>query len=176
MELRGVFVDILSSYKTGLEQLKRTKTFIQDLNPVDYDLKSIIHTIDAKINSSEQRLTSMQTKSDTHRCGLCDRAYSEEEPKAVGVIKVCPSCRLVGSQFKCGSDLEDIFGLPKGTIKRDCLSKDGKPAKLQAFMDCGLIYKSGVHNIVHEIVIHQYYLNDDVYKPRKRKNDPAAQY
>lgn len=169
-------MDIVSNYKTGLDQLKRTKQFIQDLDPVDYNLRSLIHTIDSQINSTEQRLTSMLTRTDMHRCGLCDRAYSEDEPKAVGVIKVCPSCRLVGSKFKCGSDLENIYGLPKGTIKRDCLSKDGKPAKLQAFMDCGLIYKSGVHNIVHEIVIHQYYLNDAVYKPRKRKNDSAAQY
>ncbi|WCF11395.1 hypothetical protein NDS46_31040 (plasmid) [Paenibacillus thiaminolyticus] len=163
-------MDIIAQYKETMEQLKKTKEFIEKLNPKDYELRSIYNSLDSKINRSEETMKAFTRKVESHRCGLCDRPYDEDVPKSVCNIKVCPTCRLQGAKYKVGSDLERLHNLPSGTIKRDCLSKDGKPAKLQPFMDCGLIYKSGVHNIVHELVIELYYNNPDLYKRRMPRN------
>lgn len=162
-------MDIITQYKVGLEQLKKTKEFLQELNPVDFELRSLIHQIDMKINKNEQMLQTFRGRAETHRCGICDRPYEEEEPKAVMNVKVCPTCRELGQKYRCASELEQKYQLPKGTIKRDCVSKNGKPAKLQPFMDCGLVFKSGSNYIVHEIVMKLYYDNPDLYKRRKSR-------
>ncbi|MFF2531509.1 hypothetical protein ACFVS2_21615 [Brevibacillus sp. NPDC058079] len=163
-------MDLVSQYKTGLEQLKKTKEFLQELNPVDYELRSIIFTIDQKINKTEQMLSNFQNKAHSHRCGLCDRSYEEEETRGVGSIKICPHCRVIYTKFKVSSEWESKYGLPQGTIKRDCHAKDGNPAKLQSFMDCGLVYKSGSSYIVCEVVMKEYYENEDLYKRRKSRS------
>ncbi|WPS85431.1 hypothetical protein SMD22_02025 (plasmid) [Brevibacillus halotolerans] len=164
-------MDIITKYKTGLEQLKKTKEFLQELNPVDYELSSFIYTLDQKINKTEQMLSSLQSRALPHRCGLCDRSYDEEEPKSVGTTKICPFCREIHTTMKVSSEWENEYHLPVGTIKRDCLSKDGKPPKLQPFIDCGLVYKSGSTYIVHELVMKEYYSNGDLYKRRKSRNE-----
>lgn len=162
---------ILENYTLSLEQLKQTKIFMQDLNPIDFDLRSLVHTIDAKINKTEQMIFSLQTtKTFKYRCSFCDYGYDEEYPRSVGDINVCPKCRELGSKYKMGSDLEKIHNLPAGTIKRDCLPLGGNSPKLQPFMDCGLVFKSGIHNIVHEIVIDMYYKDPDKYVRRKLKD------
>lgn len=162
-------MDIVGDYKTTLEQLRATKEFLIQLNPKDFELRSMINSIDAKINKNEESVRAFIRKVEAHRCGMCDRPYDEEEPKMVGHFKVCPHCREQSSKYKVGSEWERIYGLPAGTIKRDCLSKDGKPAKLQPFIDCGLIDISGVHNYVHKVVIEMYYLNPDIYKRRSSR-------
>lgn len=167
-------MDIISQYKQSLEQLRKTKEFLIEMNPIDFDLRSIIHTIDSKINKTEKMIHMFQGKGEEHRCGICDRAYDEEEPKAVMNIKVCPVCRNHSQKYQCASVWEKKYNLPKGTIKRDCVAKDGKPAKLQPFIDCGLVYKSGSTYIVHEMVIQMYYQNSDLYKTRKRRKKPSS--
>lgn len=163
-------MDLITQYKKGLEQLKKTKEFLQDLNPLDFDLRSLIHQIDAKINKSEHMVNILQGKTEPHRCGLCDRPYHEDEPKSVFNVKICPICRETGRKYRSASELEQKYGLPKGTIKRDFASNNGKPPKLQKFIDCGLVFKSGRSIILHEIVMDLYYQNKTLYKRRKVKN------
>jgi hypothetical protein len=161
-------LDILANYKLSLEQLKQTKNFMKELDPIDFDLKSLIHTLDAKINKTENLVNQLSgvKNSNAHICGLCDKGYDEDEPRAVDNMKVCPTCREFGSKFRLGSDWEKLHGLADGTIKRDCLPIKGSPPKLQPFMDCGLIFKSGNYNIVHEKVIEMYYMNPKKYVRR----------
>ena len=163
-------MDILTYHRTGIEQYKKLKTFLQELDPLDYDIKYMIHTLDTKINAAEQKLSKLQSKSNAHRCGLCDRDYDEEEARAVENLKVCPTCRKLGSQFRFSGDLEKTYELPEGTIKRDCQPRaNGKPPVLQPYIDCGLVNRSGIHYSVHEIVIQMYYMDEKKYRKRKRK-------
>ncbi|MBP1308712.1 hypothetical protein JOD82_001732 [Paenibacillus sp. 1182] len=159
--------DIVSQYKKGLEQLKQTKDFLTQLDPVDFELKAFIHNIDQKINKTEQTIFNFQ-KVPSHRCGLCDRSYDEEYPIAVGDVKVCPYCRDISNKFRASSELEKEYNLSPGTIKRDCLSKEGNEAKLQAYLDCGLVYKTGAGYVVHKIVMTQYYEGE--YKRRRKRS------
>ncbi|ADO59484.1 hypothetical protein [Paenibacillus polymyxa] len=159
--------DIVSQYKKGLEQLKQTKEFLIKLDPVDFELKAIMHNIDQKINKTEQTIYNFQ-KVPSHRCGLCDRSYDEDHPKAVGGIKVCPYCRDISNNFRSASELEKEYNLSPGTIKRDSLPKEGNEAKLQAYLDCGLVYKTGAGYVVHKIVMTQYYEGE--YKRRRKRS------
>ena len=163
-------MDIVAQQKENLNQLKQMKEFLLDLNPTDWELRSFLTSIDQKINKAEVQESVFTRTVEAHRCGLCDRRYDEDEPKAVGNLKICPLCREQCTKMKVGSEWERIYNLPTGTIKRDCTSKNGSPAKLQAFIDCGLIDTSGLHYYVHEKVIEMYYLNEEVYKTRARRN------
>lgn len=164
-------MDLITKYKKALEQLKETKEFLVQLDPVDYELRAYIHQIDQKINKTEQSLHTFQLNTPGHRCGLCDRPYDEDEAKAVGNVKVCPYCREIIKKFRSSGEMEKKYELSQGTIKRDCLSKDGNPPKLQSYMDCGLVYKTGAGYIVHEIVMTQYYANENEYKRRKSRTN-----
>lgn len=166
-------MDLTSRYRTTIDQLKQTRDFIKNLNPVDYKLSMFASSLDSEINKAEEMLTLM-TKGISnllHRCEFCDRPYDEETPVVIEGLKICPICRTIGESFQLGSVLEEKYDLPTGTIKRDCVSKAGSPAKLQAFIDTGLIYKSGIHYMVNIKVMELYYNNPNVYKRRSRRKN-----
>ena len=127
-------------------------------------------SLDSEINKNEEMLTMLtQGKAGANRCDFCDRAYDEESPHVIDHLKICPVCRVHGRNYQLASVLEELHGLPNGTIKRDCLPKDNKPAKLQKYMDAGLIYRSGVYYLVHTKVMDLYYNNPDVYRRRSAR-------
>jgi hypothetical protein len=162
-------MDIMERYRTGLEHFKLLKAFIQELDPIDYELTSFLHSLDSKINKAEDTLNSLSGNKNVHRCGICERKYDEVDFVSVDLTKVCPVCREQGMKWKLGSDWEEIYDLSPGTIKRDCIGKENEQPKLQPYMDAGLINKSGIHNMVHEKVMLMYYMNPDKYKRRKTK-------
>ncbi|MDQ0896249.1 MULTISPECIES: hypothetical protein [unclassified Paenibacillus] len=167
-------MNVLDHFVTSYQQTKELKEFILTLDQVDHEVKGFVFVLDKKLAGLEERILSLRGGETQfpHRCGLCERQYAEKDVRIVGELKVCPNCRSLSTSFLVASDFENKFKLSRGTVKRDCLSKEGQPAKLQSFIDCGLIIKSGIHNIVHERVYGMYY-GSDTYKRRKRsKQNP----
>jgi len=161
--------DMASSYKKNLEQLKATRDFIRSMNPTDYKLTGIASALDAEINKTESTISALRGKAAAHRCDFCDRGYDEEPLVMIRSLNICPICRSRGKDYQLGSVLEKEYGLPAGTIKRDCLPNGDNPPRLQPFIDVGLVYKSGVHNMVHIKVIELFYNDERLYRRRKRK-------
>lgn len=164
-------MDIMARYRKSLEEFTLTRDFIKSLSPTEYKLTSILMSLDVEINKAEDMLKSLRgSRSAEHRCDFCDRPYDEEVPVMIESLKICLSCRSMGQKFRHGSIREKEYGLPAGTIKRDCESVGGKPPKLQPFIDVGLVYKSGTHNMVHVRVMELYYANDARYRRRKSRS------
>lgn len=163
-------MDMIERYRVTVEQQKAVRDFIKTMNPVDYKISMFATSLEAEINKNEHMLNTLkQGKVGAHRCDFCDRAYDEEPPHTIDQLMICPICRVRGRDFQLGSVLEELYGLPNGTIKRDCLPKDGKPPKLQKYINAGLIYKSGVYYLVHTKVLDLYYNNPDIYRRRSSR-------
>jgi Zn finger protein HypA/HybF involved in hydrogenase expression len=162
-------VDILERSVLNFEQLKKLKVFLIEMKPLDHELMVLTFTIDTKINKAEENIAALKLTRMNHICGLCQRGYNEEVTKMIGTLKICPICQGQGGKFILTSDLEKKHNLPKGTIKRDCMSLGSKPPVLQQYFDCGLIYYSGTHHYAHEVLIQLYYSNPEEYKRRKSR-------
>jgi len=159
-------MDLVGRYYIQIEQLHKTKEFLTQLNPVDYKLTSFLVSLDQEIQNAEETLRSLNEKSQIHYCGICHRPCGESQMTRIQHLNVCNTCREQGQCWKLGTCWEQEYYLPKGRIKRDTLSRNGKPPKLQPFIDAGLIHYSGIHCYVHQKVIEMYYLND-MYNPQK---------
>lgn len=163
--------DIIGQYNRELGELHKVRLFFQEMKPESFDLKAMLNSLDHKINEVESMISKFRGLSvDQHRCGVCDRGFTEVEPVTIGSIKICPICRDQGVKFFFSSDFEKRFELPEGTIKRDCLSVAGKPPKLQPYIDCGLVNTRGSKKVVHEMVAELYYADPKLYRKRSRQS------
>lgn len=160
----GLLEDTILSY----EQTRQLKDFILPLNKVDYEVKGFVLILDKKLAALQDKILELRggDKYFNHQCGMCEKRYHETDVKMVVGFKVCPTCRSIGAGYLLSSDFEHQFELPRGTVKRDCLTSEDKVAKLQPFIECGLVMKSGTHYILHERVYHLYY-GTELYKRRK---------
>ncbi|MFD0590994.1 hypothetical protein ACFQZE_23650 [Paenibacillus sp. GCM10027627] len=164
-------MDLIARYVKSIEQMKSARDYIKQLNPVDYSLTAVANDLDLKINQAEEKLNTLRGKHAVHRCEFCDRPFDEEPVVSIGGLKICPVCRSRGPQYQLGSVLEEKYDLPQGTIKRDCRPGEDGKAKLQAYMDVGLVFKSGSRPIVHQKVIELYYMDEINYKRRSSRGE-----
>lgn len=153
---------IVDSYKKKMEDAIQIRNTLRGLSSDFPDKTYILMNIDNQIREFERKIDSLTSVGHTIQCDACKQWVLHEQKHTVKEIQgfmLCQTCRETTLKVMMSQEAEQKWNLPTGRIKQDC-----RRGMLDAFLDIGLIRKSGKYWLVHELVGKLY------YEKRKRNN------